>query len=323
MDMPRPTQKLSPWKFGGLSGKQFALMLWQGIDDDDVLGRAGQLAYFWFFALFPLAMFLTAMLGLVAGPGSPIAQALVDNITRAMPGAAADLVHQTIHNALSASGGGKLTFGIVLALLSASSGMGAMMDTLNVVFGVKEGRSFIKQRALALGLTIVVGLLICIALVLVVGGGHLANAIAGGAFKFAWQIVQYPVAIFFLLLSYSVIYYFAPNVEHPEWHWVTPGAVVGVVLWIVVSFGLRVYLHFANSYTATYGALGAVMILLLWFYVTGLAVLIGGEINAIIERAGTGKTRQQEPREDRPAGKVEREKQQRQAQQEVKPDRVA
>lgn len=295
----------SPWKLGGPNGKQFALKVWQGINDDDVLGRAGQLAYFWFFAVFPLGMFLTAMLGLIAGPGSPIAQALVDNITRAMPGSAAALVRQTIHNALAASGGGKLTFGIALALLSASSGMGAMMDTLNVVFGVKEGRSFIKQRSLALVLTIVVGLLMCIALVLVVGGDHLAKVIAGGAFKSVWQIVQYPVAIFFILVSYSVVYYYAPNVEHPEWHWVTPGAVVGIILWIAVSSGLRLYLHFSNSYTATYGALGAVMILLLWFYVTGLAILIGGEINAIIERAGAGKTRRQEPREDRSAGKIE------------------
>jgi membrane protein len=131
------------------------------------------------------------------------------------------------------------------------------------------------------------------------------------------------VAILFLFFCYSVVYYFAPNVEHPEWHWVTPGAVVGVSLWILVTVSLRVYLQFSNTYTATYGALGAVMILLLWFYVTGLAMLIGGEINAVIERAGTGKTRQQEPREDRSARTVEKEKEQRQAQQEVKPDRVA
>ncbi len=322
--MNQPAQRQpSPWKFGGLTGKQLAINMWQAINDDDVLGRAGQLAYFFFFAIFPLAIFLTAILGVVAGPGSPLANSLADYLTRAMPGSASDLVHQTIHHTMAASGGGKLTFGIVVALLSASSGMAAMMDVLNVVFGVKEGRSLIKQRAIALGLTIAVGILICVAIALIVVGGNIAHAVAGGALYWVWQIVQYPVAIFFLLLSYSVIYYYAPNVDHPQWHWVTPGAVVGVFLWAVVSFGLRVYLHYSNSYNATYGALGGVMILLLWFYVTGLAFLVGGEINAAIERAGTGQTKQAEPPVRRPARQIEREKEQRQEQQEQHPKRVA
>jgi membrane protein len=316
---PRP----SPWKLGGLTTGQLAVNAWQGINDDDVLGRAGQLAYFFFFAVFPLGIFLTAMLGVFVGPGSPTAQNIAQYITRAMPGSAAGLVNQTLHQALAASGGGKLTFGIIVALLSASSGMAAMMDVLNSVFGVKEGRSLIKQRAIALALTIAVGILICVAIGLIVVGGNLAHAVAGGALYWVWQIAQYPVAILFLLFSYSLIYYYAPNVDHPQWHWVTPGAVVGVVLWVVVSFALRVYLHFFNSYSASYGTLGAVMILLLWFYVTGLAFLIGGEINAIIERAGTGQTRQAEPPERRPSGQIEKEKAEQQARQEVNPERVA
>ena len=315
--------KDSPWKLGGMRAKDLGLKTWQAMNDDDALGRAGQLAYFFFFAIFPLGIFLTALLGVVAGPGSPVAHNLADYLTRAMPGSAANVVHQTLSTDLAASGGGKLTFGIVIALLSASSGTAAMMDTLNVVFGVKEGRSMIKQRVVALLLTIAVGILICVAIGLIVVGGHFADVVAGGAFKSAWQVLQYAVAIFFLFLSYSCIYYYAPNVEHPEWHWVTPGAVVGVVLWIIVSVALRVYLHFFDTYTATYGSLGAVMILLLWFYVTGLAILIGGEINAAIERAGTGQTKQQEPPVHRSAEKIENEKAERTAQQEVNPKRVA
>lgn len=317
------TSKNSPAKMGGLTIQQLAGKTWQGINDDDVLGRGGQLAYFFFFAVFPLGVFLTALLGVVAGRGSPVVQSLAANVTRAMPASAAELVHQTLDTALKASGGGKMTFGILIALLSASSGMAAIMDTLNVVFGVKEGRPLIKQRTLALGLTIAVGVLICIAVVFVLFGGKIADALAGGFFYWVWEIVQYAAAIFFLLFSYSLIYYFAPNVEHPQWHWVTPGAAAGVILWIVVSFGLRLYLHFFNTYSATYGALGAVMVLLLWFYVTGLALLIGGEINAVIERAGTGRIKQQEPPERRLAGRIEAEKAQRQAQQEVNPERVA
>jgi membrane protein len=101
------------------------------------------------------------------------------------------------------------------------------------------------------------------------------------------------MAIFFLLLSYSLIYYAAPNVDHPRWQWVTPGSVAGVFLWLAASFALREYLQYFNTYSATYGALGAVMILLLWFYVSGMSVLIGGEANSVIERAGMGGT---EPR---------------------------
>jgi membrane protein len=315
--------KASPWQLGGIDTKQFVLKVWQGINDDDVFGRSGQLAYFFFFAVFPLGIFLIALLGIVAGPGSPTVHNFADYITRAMPGSAASLVHQTLQTAMAASGGGKMTFGVVVGLSSASSGTAAMMDTLNVVFGVKEGRSAIKQRAIALGLTIAVGILICLAIGLIVVGDSLAKVVAGGALKSVWQVLQYPVAIFFLLFSYSLIYYYAPNVEHPEWHWVTPGAVVGVFLWIAVSFGLRIYLHFFNSYSATYGSLGAVMILLLWFYVTGLAILIGGEINAVIERAGTGQTKQQEPPEHRPAGEIEKEKADKQAKEEVNPKRAA
>jgi membrane protein len=192
-----------------------------------------------------------------------------------------------------------------------------------VVFGVKEGRSLVKQYATALGLTIAVGLLICSAVFIVVGGWHLANSMSSDAIRMTWKIAQYPVSIFFLLLSYSLVYYYAPNVEHPQWHWVTPGATVGVVLWIAVSFVLRIYLHFFDTYTATYGSIGAVMILLLWFYVSGLAMLVGGEINAAIERAGTGQAKQQEPAERRPAAKIEREKLEREEKQEVNPKRIA
>src|SRR5512140_3226072 len=108
--------KQSPWKLGGLSVKQLGLKVWQGIDDDAVLDSSAALAYYWFFALFPLAICITAMLGIVAGPGSPVAQSLADDIARAVPPSAGDLVRQTMQHTLAASGGGKLTFGILVAL---------------------------------------------------------------------------------------------------------------------------------------------------------------------------------------------------------------
>jgi membrane protein len=165
-----------------------------------------------------------------------------------------------------------------------------VMDTLNAAYNVREGRSFLRFRAIAVGLTVAIGILMVIALTIVLYGNGIANKVGSfvglsGVATWAWKITQWPVAVFFVLLSFALIYYFGPDVEFPVWHWISPGAVAGVFLWAVVSFGLRVYLHFFNTYAKTYGSLGAVMILLLWFYVTGVAILIGGEVNAEIENA--------------------------------------
>lgn len=283
--------RFSPWHFGGLTRKQLLLETWREMQEDDAFGRAAQLAYYFFFALFPLVIFLTALLGIFSAADSDLVQNLTREITRSMPASATGLVQQTIHKSLSSSGGGKLAFGIVLALLSASSGMVAMMEALNVVFDAPVERTLLRQRFTALWLTIVVGLLICVSTLLITIGGKVAAAVAGGALYWIWQIIQYPLAIVLLVAAFSVVYYFAPNVEQHQWRWVTPGALAGVGLWAIASFGLRTYLHEFNSYTSDYGTMGAVMVLMLWFYITGLAFLIGGEIDAIIERAVSGKAK--------------------------------
>jgi membrane protein len=103
------------------------------------------------------------------------------------------------------------------------------------------------------------------------------------AFQIAWKIVQWPLSIAAMFLSFSILYYFGPDVEHRKWYWITPGAAIGVALWLAASIGFRIYLHFFNSYSATYGSLGAAIILLLWLYITGFTILMGGEANALIE----------------------------------------
>jgi membrane protein len=170
----------------------------------------------------------------------------------------------------------------------------------------------VKFRAIAIGLTVSIGILIVVALTIVLYGNGIANHVGNlvglsGVATWAWKISQWPVAVFFLLLSFALIYYFSPDVEFPVWHWISPGSVAGVFLWALVSFGLRVYLHFFNSYSKTYGSLGAVMILLLWFYVTGVAILIGGEVNAEIENAAAkrGVPEAKEKGEKRPGSKPE------------------
>jgi membrane protein len=280
----------SAWELGGLSKGGLAKRVWKGIDDDDVFGRAAQLAYNFLFAIFPGLIFVTAVLGMLAGPGSQLRESLMRYMSSAMPPAAATLVERNLQQTSEASGGWKLAIGLILALWSASAGMAALQDTLNAVYNVKEGRPFWKSRGLAIILTIVCSVLVLIALAIILYGNAAANFVSshmglGPVITWTWKIVQWPIAFLFLTLVFAIIYYAAPDVEQRHWEWISPGAVIGIVLWLIVSFGFRVYLHFFNSYSATYGALGAVIILMLWFYVTGAAVLTGGEVNAEIENA--------------------------------------
>jgi membrane protein len=208
----------------------------------------------------------------------------------ALPGSAFDLVRQTLEQITHASGGGKVTFGILVALWSATAGMTALQDTLNAVYNVREQRPIWKSRGMALGLTVAAIALLLITLGVILGGNSLANLAAhhlglGPVATWSWKLVQWPVALVFLALVFAIIYYYAPDVEQRHWQWLTPGAVAGMLLWLLASAALRLYLHFFNSYSATYGSLGAVIILLTWFYVTGMMLLLGAEINAEIENA--------------------------------------
>jgi membrane protein len=166
--------------------------------------------------------------------------------------------------------------------------MDAVVVSLNKIYGVVETRPWWKQKLTIVGLTVSLAGLIIVALVLVLYGGKIGQAIAayvglGDAFRMAWKVLQWPVSFAAMFLSFSIVYYFAPNLDERKWYWVTPGAAAGVTLWLGASLGFRVYLHFFNSYSATYGSLGAVIILMLWLYITGFAILIGGEVNWVIE----------------------------------------
>ncbi len=285
-----PQSQTSPWKLGGLSLAQLGKRTWNEIDKDDVIGRAAELAYYFFLAIFPGLFFLVSIFGLIAHGNPALQQRFMSYMSTVMPGEASGLITQTLKQIVQASSGTKLWLGLLGALWTASSGMSSLMDLLNITYDVGEGRPYWKKRLFAIGLTIVVALLTIVALGLILYGPTIANMIfgkvgLGNVVNWIWKIAQWPVAVFCVVLAYAIIYYKAPDVEQPTWHWITPGAVIGVVLWLVASFAFRVYLHFSNSYDKTYGALGGVIILLLWFYITGLAILIGSEINSEIEHA--------------------------------------
>jgi membrane protein len=280
----------SIWKLGGLTPRQLTRQVAIEVVHDDLLGRASELAYNFLLAVFPFMLFLLALFGLFASHAQLLTTRLLFYFADLLPPMAYDLFSKTIDELATNRHGSKLTFGIVLALWFASGGMTSMISTLNAAYHVEERRSFLKVRAIGVALTLACSLCLTLALTVVLVGGHVADYVGtvlqlSSLFVMGWKILQWPAALFFIVLSFSVVYYFGPDLEERHWYWVTPGSVFGVLVWLAVSAGFRAYLHFFNSYSRTYGSLGAVIILLGWFYVTGLAFLIGGEINAAIEHA--------------------------------------
>lgn len=278
----------SLWKLGGLTWQRLAKRVWVDIGKDDIFGRAAQLSYYFLLALFPLLLFLMSVIGLIMGSETGLRHSLFNYLGKVLPSSASDLVSTTVFEVSSASSGGKMWFGILAALWAASNGMGAISESLNVAYHVKETRPWWKQRLIAVGLTLVLAVLIIAALVIVLYGGKIAESLAnsyglGGGFTFAWELLQWPIVLVFLFVGFALIYYWAPDLKDQDWRWITPGSLVAVVLWLLVSFSFRLYLHYFNSYSKTYGSLGAVIILMLWFYFTGAAILIGGEVNSDIE----------------------------------------
>jgi len=279
---------------GGQTWQGLAKRVWADIGKDKIFSHAAELAYFFLLALFPLLLFLTSVIGLVIGSGTGLRHSLFNYLGTVLPGSASQLVSTTMFEVSSASGGGKISFGILAALWAASNGMGAISESLNVAYHVEESRPWWKQRLTAVSLTIVLAVLIISALVLVLYGGKIVDGLAasygfGVVFVVLWKILQWPVVLIFLLLGFALIYYWAPDLCDQNWKWVTPGAVVAVALWLLVSFGFRLYLHYFDSYSKTYGSMGAVIVLMLWFYFTGASILIGGEINSDIENLAARK----------------------------------
>jgi membrane protein len=250
------------WKLTGISWKDLAKHVWVEIKRDDVFGDSAKLAYYFLLALFPLLIFLTSAIGLVIGSGTGIRHALFSYLGRVMPSSAFQLIDTAMWEVTSASGAGKLSFGFIAALWAASNGMGAITQALNTAYDLKETRPWWKQRVVAVVLTMGLSLLITGAVVIVFGGGKIADYLTasygfGAVFSVAWKILQWPVALAFMLMAFALIYYFAPDVRDQDWKWITPGSSIGVGLWLAVSFALKGYLHFFDSYSKTYGSLGA------------------------------------------------------------------
>jgi membrane protein len=283
----------SIWNLQGVPLRAVAQRTWKSLLDDRLFGRSAELGFYFLFALFPTLFSASSLLGLAAKSAEQIYDKLLHYLALVIPTAALGTVLNTFNETTAAASSGKLTFGLVAAIWSASVGISAIQDTLNSVFKVPETRSYFVARLYAIALTILLTMITTLELASMLGGDSLA-LLAQQYFAHPWmgalagavaRLVGWVCATLLLALSFALIYCWAPDLKPRRWRWLTPGGTVGIVGWLLSSLGLRIYLHFFNTYSLTYGSLGAVIILLTWFYISGLMLLLGAEIDSEIEAA--------------------------------------
>jgi membrane protein len=278
------------WHLGGLSVGELLSRVWTEIDQDDVLGRAAQLSFYLLLSLFPLLMFVSAVLGRIFSGNADLYHSLLSYLQNVMPYSAYTLVRTTVDEITTAEGAGKLSLSLLATLWTASSGMEAIINGLNIAYKVKERRPWWRRRLVAMALTVALAIASGTALLLVVFGGNIGSLLAGRyglgeAFERLWTTSQIAFPPVFMLLTFALIYRVAPNIRAPGWQALVPGAFTAVALWLTATVFFRLYLSYFDSYSKTYGSLGAVIVLLLWLYLSGIAILVGGEVNSEIRKA--------------------------------------
>lgn len=283
------------WK--NFEWKNFFVRLYEKINDDDITGNAAQVAFYFSFAMFPLLLFFLSVFGFILSNAAELRTELFSYLQQVMPVSAFDLVQTTINEVAENSTGGKLTIGILITLYSASAGIDNLRTALNEVYNLKETRSWWKTKLLALLITLVIGILFVVALGFIFYGEQLLSYLSPIDSSYLLKPIGWLTILITLLLTFAVVYNFTPNHQPFEWKWISPGAIVALISWLLVSLIFRLYLHYFNSYDKTYGSLGAVIILLLWLYLTALVILIGAAINAIFDEKSGVKKEAEDPKQ--------------------------
>jgi membrane protein len=251
--------------------------------DDNILGLSAQTAYYFFFSLFPLFLFTAPLIGFL-GERQEIMAWLITNLRQAVPGEAADLIDNVVRDVLNPSSAGVISVGLLGAAWAGSNVFSALIDALNRAYDVEEGRPWWKKKLISLASVLVSAILFVVATAIMLGGPEIAAWVEratpmGEVGQLIWTIVQYPLAFALLIGMLWLIYYFLPNQRQDKTQ-ILAGATVAAVLWIAVTLLFRTYVTNFGSYNKTYGAIGGVIVLLTWMYLTMLAILTGGELNS-------------------------------------------
>ncbi|SMP59382.1 membrane protein [Desulfonatronum zhilinae] len=270
----------------GVSIKQFVLDLNQEMNNDNVYNGAAALGYYLTLAIFPGIILLMTIIPYL--PIEQVDEAIMDLLGQALPEEAYDMVAGVVTDVTANQRGGLLSFSLLGTIWAATTGMYAIMQHLNITYGVKEARGFIHGRATALVLSLLFGLLVIGAFSLIVLGGIIeewmgARLGMSDVLIKAFAAFRWVVIVLALFLGFALIYRYAPNVKQ-KFKFISWGSVFGVTLLIIVSLGFSMYTSNFADYNATYGSIGAVIILMLWLYIVGLVILVGSEINAVLEQ---------------------------------------
>ena len=253
---------------------------------DNCLGLAAQLAYYMLLGLVPAIVFLVALTSFL--PPDSLAQ-LLNRAAAVMPADMSNLLREQMAEITNGQHGSLLTFGFLMALWSSSAAIVAVTDALNRAYDIEEARPWWKIRLIAILLTVALAAVLLVALGLVLAGPAAAEWLAanfglGLVFEWTWKILQWPLVFAIVAIGIAVLNYFGPDADQ-DWTWISPGAVMTTMLWLIASLAFKFYLASFANYNETYGSLGGVIVLMLWFYITGLAILAGAEMNAEIEHA--------------------------------------
>jgi membrane protein len=255
---------------------------------DNLTDLAAGLTYYALLSIFPMLLAVLSILGLF---GDSATRPLIDNLRELAPGSARDTVITAVENLQRSQGAAGVLFVVSVAgaLWSASRYVAAFMRASNVIYEVDEGRPIWKKLPVRLGLTVVLAIALVAATLAVVVTGDLASQVGdllglGDTAVTVWSWAKWPVAIVLVALLLALLYWAAPNVRHPGFRWLTPGAVLAIVIWVAGSVGFTIYLANFDSYNKTYGTLAGVIIFLVWLWITNLGVLLGAEFNAELER---------------------------------------
>ena len=256
-------------------------------EETDLFNRAAQVGFYFSFAFFPLLLFVVTLFGLILDKTDSLQNELYRYLAGVMPASAYHLVRTTMDEIIASSSGGKLTLGIIVTLWSASSGVDSLRAALEAVYEVDDDAPWWKLKLQSLLFTFLFIVLLAVALTIITAGTGLARTSAGAMSNsdgMTWLLVavQWLFLFLFLIFVTAAIYNWLPSHCNFRWVWISPGSLVAIALWAILTGGFRTYLHFFNSYNKAYGSLGAVIILMLWMYLTGLALLIGGAINSVL-----------------------------------------